>query len=215
MEAPSSFGEREFRDRKVEMLRAVRRPSEEEVATETIRARYTAGRVGGEAVPNYVDEEGVDASRETETFTSVTFHVDNARWEGVPFVLRTGKAMRRDRHEIVVRFRPVPHWAFRDESPEPNVLRLGLDPDRLEMGVNINGPKGPFELDRACMDIELAPPKVTAYGRVLLDILEGDSTLSIRGDEAEESWRIVEPILEGWQAGLAPMREYEAGGDGP
>jgi glucose-6-phosphate 1-dehydrogenase len=215
MEAPVSFDERDFRDRKVEVLRAVRRLSPDEVARHTVRARYTAGRVDDAAVPDYVAEPGVDAGRGTETFARTTLFIDNWRWAGVPFVLRTGKALAADRHEIVVHYRPVPHLPFEKESPAANVLRLRLNPDRMELGVNINGPGDPFDLERVDLAAELAPQDQSAYARLLLDILDGNAVLSIRGDEAEESWRIVEPILAGWDAGVVPLGEYPAGSGGP
>jgi glucose-6-phosphate 1-dehydrogenase len=215
MEAPVSFDERDFRDRKVDVLRAVRRLSPEEVSRHTVRARYSAGRVGDREIPNYTDEPDVVADRQTETFAAVTLFIDNWRWAGVPFILRTGKALAEARNEIIIRFRPVPHLAFAKESTAANVLRLQLNPDRMELGVNINGPGDPFDLERVELDAELAPQSLSAYGRLLLDIFEGNAVLSIRGDEAEESWRIVEPILEGWAAGSVPMREYAAGSTGP
>lgn len=215
MEAPVSFSERDFRDRKADVLRAVRRMSADEVSRHTVRARYTAGRVGDRDVPNYVDEPGVDAGRKTETFAEVTLFIDNWRWAGVPFVLRTGKALGRDRNEIVVHFRPVPHLAFEQTTPPANVLRLRLNPDRMELGVNINGPGDPFDLEPASLAAELAPQELSAYGRLLLDILDGNAVLSIRGDEAEESWRIVEPILAAWAEGKVGMAGYAAGSNGP
>ena len=99
--------------------------------------------------------------------------------------------------------------------PAANVLRLRLNPDRMELGVNINGPGDPFDLERVKMDAVLAPQELSAYARLLLDILDGNAVLSIRGDEAEESWRIVEPILSGWADGVVPLGEYAAGSCGP
>ena len=215
MEAPVSFDERDFRDRKVDVLRAVRRFSPQQAALHTVRARYMAGRIGDRDVPNYLDEPGVEPDRQTETFARVTLFIDNWRWAGVPFVLRTGKALAKDRNEIIVHFRPVPHLPFEKQSPAANVLRLRLNPDRMELGVNINGPGDPFDLERVTMDSVLAQQGLPAYARLLLDILEGDAVLSIRGDEAEESWRIVEPILEAWAAGRVPLQEYPAGSTGP
>jgi glucose-6-phosphate 1-dehydrogenase len=167
-------------------------------------------------VPAYGDEEGVDASRNTETFAEVVLHVDNWRWAGVPFRLRTGKALGRARREIAVRFQPVPHLVFGPGSePRPNLLRLRLDPDRIGLIVNINGPGDPLDLEEAELETELTPQDLPAYARLLLDILEGDPTLSIRGDEAEEAWRIIEPIREAWAQGRSPLVEYPAGSDGP
>ncbi len=216
MEPPLTLHERDLRDRKVDVLRAVRCLSTEEIERGTVRARYGAGRIGDREVPAYAEEEGVDPERGTETFAEVTLFVDNWRWPGVPFVLRSGKALSRDRAEIVVRFRPVPHLAFgQGPEPEPNVLRLGMEPDRIAVSVNINGPGDPFDLEHIELGAKLAPQDPPAYGRLLLAVLEGDTTLSIRADEAEESWRIVEPILEAWAEGRVPLLEYPAGSNGP
>ena len=216
MEVPITLHERDLRDRKVDLLQAVRRLSKEEVERGTVRARYTAGRIADREIPAYTDEEGVDPERETETFAQVTLFVDNWRWAGVPFVLRTGKALSRDLAEIAIHFKPVPHLAFGQRiQPEPNVLRLLLNPDRIAVSVNINGPGDPFDLEHIELGAKLAPQDPPAYGRLLLAVLQGDSTLSIRADEAEESWRIVEPILEAWAEGRVPLLEYPAGSDGP
>ena len=216
MEAPLTLGERDLRDRKVDVLRAVRRPSREEVKRSTVRARYGAGRAGERDVPAYAVEDGVEPDRETETFAQVTLMIDNWRWAGVPFVLRTGKALAEERFEVAVHLKPVPHLSFGQATkPQPNVLRLQLNPDRIALAVNINGPGDPFDLERIELDAELAPHDLSEYARLLLDILEGNPTFSIRADEAEESWRIVEPILEGWAYGLVPLLEYPAGSEGP
>jgi glucose-6-phosphate 1-dehydrogenase len=216
MEPPRSLDERDFRDRKVDVLRAVRRLTPEEVAAWTVRGCYSAGRIGPRAIPAYVEEQGVDAQRGTETFAQVTLMIDNWRWAGVPFSLRSGKALRNERREIAIHFKPVPHLAFeQDAAPWPNVLRLQLDPDRVSLGVNINGPGDPFTLERVELDVTLAPQTPPAYGRLLLDVLRGDPTLFVRDDEAEELWRIVEPILAGWAEKGVPLLEYPAGSDGP
>lgn len=135
MEAPISLSERDFRDRKVDVLRAVRRLAPDEVERRTVRARYDAGRVGDRLVPAYVGEDGVDPNGKTETFAQVRFSIDNWRWAGVPFLLRTGKALARNRQEIAIHFQPVPHLVFGHEAdPRPNILRLQLDPDRMSLG---------------------------------------------------------------------------------
>ena len=215
MEAPLRLHERDLRDRKVDVLRAIRWLSPEEAERHTVRARYTGGRIDGRRVPAYVEEKGIDPNRGTETFAQVTLWIDNWRWAGVPFVLRSGKALARARQEIAVRFRPVPHLAFEPCCPPANVLRLRLDPDQLTFGVNLNGPGKPFDLEHVELAAGFPPQELPAYARLLLDVLEGDYTLSIRADEAEESWRIVEPILEAWKTGRVPLQEYPAGSDGP
>jgi glucose-6-phosphate 1-dehydrogenase len=167
-------------------------------------------------VPDYIAEPGVDPARETETYAAMTCWIDNWRWAGVPFRLRSGKALGARRSHIAVRFRDVPHLVFgQHEEPAPNVLRLTIDPDRIELSMNLNGAGDPFDLEPACLDTDLAPQTLPAYGRLLLDIFEGDATLSIRGDEAEEAWRIMDPVLAAWAAGAAPLREYAAGSSGP
>lgn len=213
MEPPVSLSPRDLRDRKMDVLRAVRVPTDDDVRR-SVRARYTAGKLEGQDVPGYAEEEGVDPSRETETFAEVTLYVDNWRWAGVPFVLRSGKGLAGDRREAAVYFRPVPHLAFESRPPAANVLRMHMDPDRLALGVNVNGLGDPFDLELVELDAAFPPQDVPAYGRLLLSVLEGDPTLSIRADEAEEAWRIMEPILAGWKAGLVPLREYPAGTPG-
>lgn len=216
MEAPITLGERDLRDRKVDLLRAVRRMSPEEVERRTVRARYAAGRINGREIPAYVSEKGVDPARGTETFAAVVLTVDNWRWAGTPFVLRSGKALARTRKEIVVHFQPVPHLAFCvDRAPAPNLLRIGIDPDRVELRVSINKPGDPFAIEEVGLETELAKPDLPAYGRLLLDVIHGRTAFTIRGDEAEESWRIVEPILKVWKEGRPPLLEYPAGSNGP
>ncbi len=215
MEAPLTLGERDLRDRKVDVLRAIRRLSPQEVEHHTVRARYTAGRIGEREVPSYKDEEGIDPARQTETFAQVTLWADNLRWAGVPFVLRSGKALARERREIVVTFRPMPHLAFEANEPPPNVLRLLLEPGRVVFAMNLNRPGTPFALERIDLGADFTSGGLPAYARLLLQVLEGDSTLSIRDDEAEESWRVVEPILDAWARGRSPLLEYPAGSVGP
>jgi len=214
MEPPDSLGERDLRDRKLEVLRSVRPVRTED----TRRARYAAGRIGDRAVPAYVEEEGVDPARGTETFAEVALELDSPRWAGTPFRLRTGKALSRARQEVVVRFRPVPPLPFGDADPEPNELRIGLDveqPGDLVLHLNGRAAGSPVRLVPLSLTAELPAPELTEYSRVLLDVLDGDSRLSIRGDEAEEAWRIVTPVLEAWAADRVPLGQYPAGSDGP
>jgi glucose-6-phosphate 1-dehydrogenase len=121
-----------------------------------------------------------------------------------------------DRVEIIWFEKVVPHLAFPPgEVAAPNVLRLTLNPDRMALGLTINGVGDPFDLEHVELDTTLAPQDLSAYARLLLDAVKGDFSLSIRGDEAEESWRIVEPILRGWREGRSPLAEYPAGSSGP
>jgi glucose-6-phosphate 1-dehydrogenase len=216
MEPPARLDPSQLHDRKVELLRAVQPPPTGQLAARTVRARYSAGRVDGVDVPAYIDEPGVDPARSTETFTEVTLEIDNQRWRGVPFTLRTGKALARRRAEILVHFRPASHPTFPDAADAPaNLLRFGLDPDRLTLRVNLNGAGDPFRLEQAALERLLGPQDLPAYGRLLQAVMDGDLTLSIRGDEAEECWGITEPILTAWAEGAVPLREYPAGSAGP
>jgi glucose-6-phosphate 1-dehydrogenase len=213
MERPSGLDEQAFRNAKVEVLRAVRRLTSDEVERFTVRGRYGSG--DGD-VTAYADEDGVDPERGTETFAEVQLFVDNARWRGVPFKLRTGKALDIDRRLVRIRLKaanPMPFGQTAD--PEPNVLTLSMDPDRLVADIALNGRGDPFHLETARWELELAPQQLSAYARLLLDVFEGDPVLSIRGDEAEECWRIVEPIIDGWKDGAIELVEYPAGTTGP
>ena len=198
MEPPDSLeAEDGMRDRKVEALRTLTPLTADAVRSCTRRARYTAGPVDGRAVPAYVDEDGVDAGRGTETFAEVTLESDAERWRGTTFVLRAGKALGRRRKGIVVRFREPTRTPF--GGPATSALWIGID--------------GPEDIG-----IPAAPAPASdlpAYGRVLLEALEGGRALSVRGDEAEQSWRVVAPVLEGWTADAVPLEEYAAGSDGP
>ena len=216
MEPPAHLNERDLRDQKLAVLRAVRTPSQDDVRQRTTRARYSAGTAAGRPLPDYAREEGVEPARETETFACVELAIDNWRWGGVPFRLRTGKALGEGRRYIEIVFRPVPHLAFgQPEEPRPNTLRLELRPDRIVLGVAVNGPGDPFVLDAANLSVEFPPQTLPAYSRLLLDVLRRDPTLAIRDDEAEESWRIVDPIVHGWSNGVADLLEYPAGSPGP
>jgi glucose-6-phosphate 1-dehydrogenase len=165
-------------------------------------------------VPSYVEEEGVKPERHTETFAQVTLTLDSWRWVGVPFTLRSGKALASHPPEVTITFRDVPKLnVWQGPQPQKNTLRLRFKPDELSLDINLNGAGDPFVLEPAELDLTLAPQEMTAYARLLLDILEGDCALSIRADEAEEAWRIVTPILEVWQKGEVPMQAYAAGSD--
>ena len=205
MEPPLSMDERDLRDRKVDVLRSVRPLGTDDVAALTRRGRYRG----------YVDEEGVEPDRNTETFAEVVLELDSWRWSGTRFRLRTAKALARDRKEVVVRFRAVPHHPFdRPEEPRPNLLRFGLEPEGLSLELTGTGPGTELDLVPLVLSAELPAPELPAYGRILLDVLSGETALSIRGDEAEESWRIVTPVVEGWARDLVPLEEYDAGSPG-
>jgi glucose-6-phosphate 1-dehydrogenase len=202
MEPPAGPSERELRDAKSAALRAARPPGPDQAALRTRRARYGAGNIGDRAVPAYVDEEGVDPDRGTETFAEVVLELDTPRWEGTRFVLRAGKALGDRRKEAIVRFRVT------EREGGPDELHIGLD-GPVDVTLRLTG-MAPMMLSGPPPTSDLPP-----YGHVLLDLLDGGSTLSVRGDGAEEAWRVVEPVLVAWRQGHVPLEEYAAGSDGP
>ena len=210
MEQPARIDADSFRSVRVEALRAVAAPSPEQMHSRTVRARYAAGTIGSRQVPSYVDEPGVDPSRDTETYASVTLDVDTTRWAGVPFTLRSGKALGADSAEIAIHFRPLPRHLL-DQVPgvEPNVLRLGLTEPYVRLVTTLNGPERTAESRE--LEARSTAPRFTAYANLILEMLKNDPMLFIRGDEAEEAWRIVDPVMTAWSTGDVPMQEYAAG----
>ena len=180
-------------ERKLEALMSVG------AAMNSRRARYTAGTLAdGRQVAGYSDEEGVDPARCTETFAEVVFELEAPRWTDTRFVLRAGKALSERRKLVLLRFRDRSELELGIDGPEDVVLRLsGASPDRIELRAAVPGDGLP------------------AYAHVLLDVLSGTSTLSVSGDEAEQSWRVVSPILAAWERGVVPLEEYPAGSAGP
>jgi glucose-6-phosphate 1-dehydrogenase len=215
MEPPATLHERDFRDATAAVLRATHVWGDDP-AKGSRRARYTAGSVGDRALPAYVDEPDVDPKHGTETLAELTCEVRNERWEGVPFTLRSGKALAGKDGEVVVTFRAVNHVPEGLTGAAPgSVLRFSLGPDHLDLELNVNGGDDPFELERATIGADLGEGALKAYGEVLSGILDADATLAVRGDAAEESWRIVDPVLAAWRAGDVPLDEYPAGSLGP
>ena len=214
IEPPATIGERDLRDAVSAVLRAssVRTP----FIDSTRRARYTAGSVAGKEVPDYAKEDGVDPARGTETLAEIQVDIDNWRWRGVPFILRSGKALGDKRKEAVVTFLPVPHLPQGFTGVDsPNQLRIGFGPDTLEFDVDVNGPGNIFSLGRVTLEAELSASDLLPYGEVLEGVLTGDPLLSVRSDTAEDCWRIVEPVLKAWGQGKVPLEEYDAGSAGP
>ncbi|HJU02426.1 MAG TPA: glucose-6-phosphate dehydrogenase [Actinomycetes bacterium] len=215
MEAPSTLQARDVRDATAAVLRATS-VWDGDPATWSRRARYTAGRIDGRALVSYVDEEGVDRDRGTETFAEVILAVNTWRWAGVPFRVRAGKALRRLRKEAVITFKQPP-WVpvgLRGYD-RPDRLRIGFDPDWLRLDLNINGPGDPSVIDPVTLEADFALGELPPYGEVLRGVFNGDPTLSVRGDTAVECWRIVEPVLAAWRDGRVPLQAYRAGSTGP
>ncbi|NLU78358.1 glucose-6-phosphate dehydrogenase [Micromonospora sp. HNM0581] len=215
MDPPPTLRAEEVRGRKAQVLRATRL-WRDDPSTASRRGRYTAGEIDGRRLPNYTDEPGVDPVRGTETLAELAVTVDTWRWAGVPFRLRSGKAVDAVRKEAVITFKQptrVPDGLTGYEQPDR--LRIGFGPDRLGLDLNINGPGNPFALEQVNLTADFGPGDLPPYGEVLRGAFEGDPTLSVHADVAEECWRIVEPVLTAWKAGAVPLQEYAAGSAGP
>ncbi len=214
LDAPATINERDLRDRIGSVMRASSVDSD--FAKSTRRARYTAGRIGDRDIPDYAAEQGVDPARKTETLAEVVVSINNSRWAGVPFLLRSGKALAQPQKEVIITFKPVSHLPVGFKGIDaPTRLRIGLGPETLQLEIDVNGPKDIFVLDRAVLKTDLHPADLLPYGEVLEGVLHGDPLLSVRGDVAEDCWRIVEPVLKAWENDEVPLEEYEAGSNGP
>jgi glucose-6-phosphate 1-dehydrogenase len=223
MEPPVSFSADSVRDEKSKVLRAVRPPAVEDVRSMAVRGRYEAGIIGGEEVHAYLDEEGVPADSKTETFAALRLEVDNWRWAGVPFYLRTGKSLARKVTEIAVRLQPVPHLAFQTAGsvgPRPNELTFTIQPNEgvsLSLAAKIPGPR--MRIRPVNMEFQYGTTFLSespeAYERLILDAMRGDATLFTRDDEVEALWRIIDPILTAWAEDPDPPAGYPAGSSGP
>ncbi|HEY3130880.1 MAG TPA: glucose-6-phosphate dehydrogenase [Acidobacteriota bacterium] len=224
MEPPVAFDADTVRDEKHKVFRAIRQIQPAEVARYTVRAQYAAGSVAGKKISGYLEEPGVNPKSTTETFAAIKFFVDNWRWAGVPFYIRTGKALARRITEVVIQFRKPPQILFDEKSAgtiDPNLLVLRIQPDEgisIKSEVKLPGQRvriRPVTMDfryGTSFGVEIAE----AYERLILDCMLGDSTLFTRRDGLEKTWEFVDKILDGWrQQDLKKLPQYEAGTWGP
>ncbi|TWE10195.1 glucose-6-phosphate dehydrogenase [Rudaeicoccus suwonensis] len=215
MESIAEVSANELQDQKAQVLRATRLWGNSPKRSSR-RARYTAGQIGSRKIPAYVKEQGVDPSRMTETLAEITVEIDNNRWSGVPFILRSGKAMGEPRKQIVAHFRDVPHLPTGFKTAGlPDQLIIDLKPGAVSLVLTMNAEGDPMDLERKVLRAELADGLMLPYGEVLRYLLDGNPMLCVRGDAAESCWRIMEPVLKAWKANRVPMEEYPAGSDGP
>jgi glucose-6-phosphate 1-dehydrogenase len=224
MEPPATFEANKVRDEKVKVLQAITPPSPEEIARSTVRAQYTAGVVGGERVPGYLEEDGVPEDSTTETYAALKLEVHNWRWAGVPIILRTGKRLSRKVTEIAVQLKPVPHLAFASQGSvgvQPNQLILTMQPNEgvsLSLGAKIPGTRmriRPVNME-FLYGTSFMSQSPEAYERLILDAMRGDATLFTRNDETLSQWAIIDPILKAWREQQQPeLQTYEAGTPGP
>ena len=214
LEQPLDLDDASFQENRVEALRAVVTPTAEMIRKGTIRGRYTAGTIGKRIVPAYVDEPGVDPARNTETYAAVGLEMQNPRWAGTRFTLRHGKALAQDTAEIAIHFkkaRGYPGNGLVDAAP--NVLRIGLMEPYVRLETALGGPD-PLAAGKT-LEVLTSKPRRTAYANLVAGMLDNCSAMFIRDDEAEESWRIFDPIVNAWANEEVPMQDYPAGGEPP
>ena len=224
MAAPVAFDADSVREEKVKVLRAIRPMTPEEVAERTVRGQYGAGVIDGKEVPAYRGEDGVAPDSMIETFVALEFRIENWRWAGVPFYVRTGKRLARPLTEVAIHFKRTPQALFArtpDDQIEPNVIALRIQPNE---GITVTfGAKRPgTEMHTGTVHMDFcyhsafgvhAPP---AYETLLLDAMRGDATLFTRRDEVEAEWKLITPIEEAWATQPAPdFPNYPAGSNGP
>ena len=222
MEPPVTSKADAVRDEKVKVLRAIRPISLADLGAYAVRGQYAAGEIEGKAVPAYADEEGVAAGSRTPTYAALRVMIDNWRWEGVPFFLRSGKRLARRDTEIAIQFRAPPHLMFPagGEAIAPNVLTIQVQPDEgLSLSFEIKVPGTGMRMTEVRMDFSYAEAfgrsDHDAYETLLLDCMAGDPTLFIRADATEAAWKVVDPIIEAWDAAPDRPPAYPAGSWGP
>jgi glucose-6-phosphate 1-dehydrogenase len=224
MEPPARFDGTSVRDEKVKVLRSLRAIAGSDVPNLTVTGQYGGGAVKGEIVRSY--DTDLEKPSDTETFVAIKAHVDNWRWHGVPFYLRTGKRLAERRSEIVIQFKPVPHSIFEDRGGalKPNILVIRLQPEEyIQLLVMAKEPG----LDRDGIHLKEVPLNLSlehefagsrrriAYERLFLDLIEGDPTLFVRRDEVEAQWAWIDAIREGWKTGGVKPKPYASGSWGP
>ena len=221
VEPPASFDATAVRNEKLKVLQSIRPFNLEMVAQSVVRGQYAPGKVGDKAVAGYRDEQGVSRASRTETFVSVRVLIDNWRWAGVPFYLRTGKRLAKRCTEIMIQFKRAPHIVFREREVQPNRLLLNIQPDE-GIGVSFGAKKPGTEMAIGNVSMNFSYKEGfggnsrSAYATLLNDCLRGDATLFDRGDSVEAAWSLVDPILDVWSAAkTATVPEYPSGTWGP
>ena len=229
MENPGSIDADSIRSEKLKLLRSIRPFDPKHLEKSIVRAQYSAGEINGETVPAYADEPGIPADSDTETFVAMRLLLDNWRWHGVPFYLRSGKRMKEKTSRIIINFKPIPHSIFspvKAEDLTPNQLILNVQPEeglRLTIQAKQPGPKlcmGALSMDfKYASILEPGETMPDAYERLLLDCMLGDQTLFIRNDTIEHAWSLLTPVLNVWERGeggpVPPLFHYPAGSWGP
>lgn len=224
MEPPNSLDADSIRNEKVKVLQATHLADVENIELSATRGQYTNGWMGGKQVPGYREEEGASATSTTPTYAALKLYIDNWRWKGVPFYMRTGKRMPKKVTEIAIQFKEVPFLMFQSAAKQanPNTLAMRIQPDEgISLRFEVKTPGASLRTRSVDMDFRydaaFGQANTDAYSRLLVDCMLGDQTLFTRGDEVEASWRILTPLLEVWDAPAPPetIPLYEAGTWGP
>ncbi len=224
MEPPSWLDADSIRNEKVKVLQGARLANLDDLSQSAVRGQYTTGWMKGKQVPSYRQEEGASAESTTPTYSALKLYIDNWRWQGVPFYMRTGKRMPKKVSEIAIQFKQVPFAMFQSAAKQanPNVLALRIQPNEgISMRFEVKTPGNSLRTRSVDMDFRydtaFGQPNTDAYSRLLVDCMLGDQTLFTRGDEVEASWRLLTPLLEVWDAPAPPdaIPLYEAGTWGP
>lgn len=225
MEPPASLDADSIRDEKLKVLKALRPINLQNVQEKTVRGQYAAGFVGGKSVPGYLEEEDARPNSKTETFVAIKVDIDNWRWAGVPFYLRTGKRMPNKVSEVVICFKPQPHNIFHETYKQlpANKLIIRLQPDEgveIQIMNKIPGLGENMQLQQSKLDLSFdetfkSQRIADAYERLLLEAMLGNQYLFVRRDEVEQAWKWVDGILGAWKANNEPPKSYQAGTWGP
>jgi glucose-6-phosphate 1-dehydrogenase len=227
MEPPATLDADDIRDEKLKVLKALRRIDASNVKTNTVRGQYIGGFVNGQEVPGYLEEPDANQSSKTETFVAIKAEIDNWRWAGVPFYLRTGKRMPAKTSEVVIYFKRQPHNLFKDSFVElpPNKLVIRLQPDEgVEVTVMNKVPglntSGSMDLQKSKLNLSFSEAFTDeriadAYEKLLLEVMLGNQALFVRRDEVEQAWQWVDSIMAAWDSSNEPPEPYQAGTWGP
>lgn len=221
MEPPIAWDAHDIRDEKVKLLRSIRQIKPQEASEYSLRAQYSAGAVAGEDIPGYLQSDGVNPQSTTETYVAMKLLIDNWRWAGVPFYLRTGKALAKRVTEIAIDFKRPPTMLFPEAGRDANRLIIRIQPDEgMTLRFNAKLPGQAIKIRDVSMDFRygtsFGKESAEAYERLLLDAMLGDNKLFARNDEVEVAWSLMTNFLEGWEEmGAKTLAQYPAGSWGP
>ncbi|HVB86219.1 MAG TPA: glucose-6-phosphate dehydrogenase [Candidatus Dormibacteraeota bacterium] len=221
METPANFDATAVRNEKIKVLQSIRPLDAEAVNKSVVRGQYGPGTIGGKPVAGYRQEPGVNPQSNTETFVALKFMIDNWRWSGVPFYLRTGKRLARSAAEVAIRFKLAPHMVFQGECVDPNSLVLNIQPEEgISLSFGAKAPGTKLHISPVTMDFQyrraFGAGSREAYATLINDCIRGDATLFDRADTVEAAWSLMDPILDAWRNSSPPQfPNYAAGSEGP